>query len=185
MNRMALAVIPGFLIGSLFTVAFAQAFLPHQPSALSESVSSASAQTTPCSLNPDLPQKILQWCPLIERYAAQNGVEASLIAAVMLQESGGQPQVISHSGAVGLLQVMPRDGIAASFMCANGPCFSRRPTTQELLDPETNIAYGTRLLAGLLNKYNDTRSALQAYGPINIGYTYADKVIAIQTRYTH
>jgi len=45
----------------------------------------------------------------------------ALIAAVILQESGGDPSAYSSSGAVGLMQVMPRDGIAAEFMCVNGP----------------------------------------------------------------
>ena len=54
--------------------------------------------------------------------------------------------------AVGLLQVMPRDGIAADFECANGPCFASRPTIAELLDPAYNLEYGTRMLAGLINR---------------------------------
>jgi len=98
----------------------------------------------------------------------------------MLQESGGQSDVISASGAVGLLQVMPSDGIAAGFMCANGPCFASRPTTQELLDPSFNVDYGVRMLANLLQKYGNERDALKAYGPYNVGYYYADKVLSIR-----
>lgn len=97
----------------------------------------------------------------------------------MLQESGGQADVISDSGAVGLMQVMPRDGIAAFFECINGPCFASRPTTQELLDPEYNIDYGVKMLAGLIDRLGSTREALKAYGPMDVGYSYADKVLAI------
>ena len=71
----------------------------------------------------------------------------NLIAAVILQESGGDATAYSSSGAVGLMQVMPRDGIAASFECINGPCFASRPTIEELQDPRFNIEYGTRMLA--------------------------------------
>ena len=46
------------------------------------------------------------------------------MAAVMQIESQGNPQAYSPSGAAGLLQVMPRDGLAANFMCADGLCFS-------------------------------------------------------------
>ena len=101
----------------------------------------------------------------------------------MTQESGGQSQVLSHSGAVGLLQVMPRDGISASFQCINGPCFASRPTIQELLDPEFNMEYGTGMLAALVEKHGSEREALFRYGPIDVGYTYADKVLAIRARY--
>ena len=101
----------------------------------------------------------------------------------MLQESGGNPQAYSASGAVGLLQVMPSDGLAASFQCINGPCFSNRPTIKELLDPEYNIFYGTAMLASLNKQYNNIRDALKYYGPAGIGYTYADKVLTLWKSY--
>jgi soluble lytic murein transglycosylase-like protein len=84
---------------------------------------------------------------------------------------------------VGLMQVMPRDGIAASFQCANGPCFTSRPSMEELFDPEFNIQYGVRMLSGLQKKFGSLRDALMAYGPANVGYYYADIVLAIYQRY--
>jgi hypothetical protein len=81
------------------------------------------------------------------------------------------------------MQVMPRDGIASSFMCKNGPCFTDRPTTAELQDPEFNISFGTRMLAKLLQRSGSMREALKNYGPMNVGYTYADKVLAIYERH--
>ncbi len=142
-----------------------------------------SARDSDCSLGGSYPENIRQWCGLIEKHAADNGLDPRLIAAVMLQESGGNAQAYSSSGAVGLLQVMPRDGIAASFMCANGPCFASRPSMDELYDPDFNIQYGSRMLAGLVNKNGSVRDALMAYGPMNVGYYYADKVLAIYERY--
>jgi soluble lytic murein transglycosylase-like protein len=68
-------------------------------------------------------------------------------------------------------------------MCVNGPCFSSRPSTAQLLDPEFNISYGTRMLAQLINKQGDIREALRAYGPMNVGYYYADKVISLYQQY--
>jgi hypothetical protein len=35
------------------------------------------------------------------------------------------------------------------------------------------------MLAGLLHKYGDMREALKFYGPMNVGYYYADKVLGI------
>ncbi|MEJ2599676.1 MAG: transglycosylase SLT domain-containing protein, partial [Anaerolineales bacterium] len=86
-----------------------------------------------CQVSGRFPGSILQWCSLITTYATKHGLDPDLVAALIWQESGGKPQAISRSGAVGLMQVMPRDGRAASFMCANGPCFSSRPTTNQLL----------------------------------------------------
>ncbi len=87
--------------------------------------------------------------------------------------------MISSMGAVGLMQVMPKDGIAASLVCINGPCFAGRPSTQELLDPEFNLDYGSGMLSRLINDRGSIRDALKAYGPRDVGYTYADKVLAI------
>lgn len=125
------------------------------------------------------PKAIQPWCSLIEISAQNYGVDPLLIASVMLQESGGQPEVISSSGAVGLMQIMPRDGISAGFQCTNGPCFASRPSIEELKDPAFNIDYGVRMLAGLIKAHGNVREALKFYGPYNVGYYYADKVTNI------
>jgi len=136
-----------------------------------------------CQVSDAFPASILQWCGLITDYGHRRNLPPDLIAAVMLQESGGDAQAYSHSGAVGLLQVMPHDGLAANFMCQNGPCFSKRPSMKELYDPQFNIEYGTGMLANLTSKYGNYRDALKAYGPGDMGYVYADKVLAIYERY--
>ena len=101
----------------------------------------------------------------------------------MLEESGGDPLAYSASGAVGLLQVMPRDGLAEAFQCINGPCFAARPSISELQDPAYNLDFGTRLLKGLLAGAGDLREALRAYGPVGVEYAYADDVLAILEGY--
>lgn len=143
----------------------------------------AQPQSGNCSLGSRFPDKIRQWCDLIEQYAGAQGLEANLVAAIMLQESGGNPEAYSKSGAVGLLQVMPRDGLAEDFQCPNGPCFASRPTISELKDPGFNLEYGTKMLAGLQKRLGNLRDALKSYGPANAGYTYADKVLAIYDNY--
>ncbi len=137
------------------------------------------ATDSKCKLSSDFPESIDQWCSQITYYSEQKNLDPDLIAAVMLQESGGNPTAYSTSGAVGLMQVMPRDGIASSFQCVNGPCFANRPSSQELQNPEFNVEYGTGMLAGLVSKHGDVREALRAYGPMDVGYYYADKVLAI------
>jgi soluble lytic murein transglycosylase-like protein len=178
-------LVPGILLGCLILILLARLLLATEPASAAtpqpepQSTNESAKGTSGCSL-PNIPESIQPWCNLIEASAQKYAVPAELIASVMLQESGGQAQVISASGAVGLLQVMPRDGIASGFMCANGPCFASRPSTQDLLDPAFNVDYGTRMLANLIGKYGSEREALKAYGPYDVGYYYADKVLAIK-----
>lgn len=146
-------------------------------------VNAPPSQVDGCAVSDRFPPAVLQWCELITAYASKHGLPPDLIAALIWQESGGQPEVISHSGAVGLMQVMPNDGPAASFMCINGPCFANRPSSAELKDPEFNIAYGARLLAGLYARSGDLREALKSYGPMSVGYSYADRVLALYQQY--
>lgn len=120
---------------------------------------------------------VCAYTDLIVDAAGNYNIDPSLIAAVIYEESRGDSQAISSSGAVGLMQIMPSDGIAASFQCPNGPCFANRPKTNELLDPVYNINYGSNYLKGLISKYGSVREALLHYGPINVGYSYADLVL--------
>ncbi len=176
-------LVPGILLGCLILILLARLLLSTEPASAAtpepDMQAVTASDTTACTLS-NLPESIQPWCELIQSAAQKYSVPAELIASVMLQESGGQPQVISSSGAVGLLQVMPNDGIASSFMCANGPCFASRPSTQELLDPAFNVDYGAKMLANLLTKFGSEREALKAYGPYDVGYYYADKVLAIK-----
>lgn len=101
----------------------------------------------------------------------------------MLQESGGDALAYSTSGAVGLMQIMPRDGIAEKFACINGPCFANRPTMDELYNPDFNVEFGARYLSSLYNHHGNWRDALKNYGPMNIGYYYSDLVLKIYEQY--
>ena len=136
-----------------------------------------------CLVSGNFPERIRQWCKLISEYSKKNQLDPDLIAALIWQESGGNPTAYSRSGAVGLMQVMPKDGIAATFQCKNGPCFANRPSIKELQDPNFNIKYGTGMLAGLVNRHGSVREALKYYGPMNVGYYYADKVLGIFKNY--
>ena len=138
---------------------------------------------TGCSISSNYPQSILQWCSPIIEEANKFNMDPNFIAAVMLQESGGDPNAYSLSGAVGLMQIMPKDGIAEKFMCINGPCFANRPSTQELFNPEFNIEYGVSMLSNLYGKFGSWRDALKAYGPMDVGYYYADLVIDVYENY--
>ena len=49
----------------------------------------------------------------------------------------------------------------------------------QLYDPQFNIDYGAHMLIGLYKKYGNLRDTLKAYGPMDRGYEYADRVLAI------
>ena len=202
MNDVQKAIFPAILFGALVVIALTRMLADPQTavmaSALQEEAPPAAdtavqplegeteqepAESSGCQLAGSYPEKIQRWCDWIQQSANEHGLDPNLIAAVMLQESGGNPDAYSHSGAVGLMQVMPRDGLAASFQCINGPCFASRPSMDELFEPQFNIAYGVRMLAGLINRKGDVREGLRSYGPMDTGYSYADKVLAIYQRY--
>ncbi len=197
-----IVVLPAILFGCLIVIwvgTVAAAIMPDQDTlaptltasaqtgfnakTVQQDATNQSLESASCSLSKQYPNEILQWCRLIEEAAQETNLPAALIASVMLQESGGDPSAYSSSGAVGLMQVMPRDGLAADFMCINGPCFADRPTIEELQNPQFNIAYGSRLMADLLATHGSFREALFRYGPSNMGYRYADLVLSIWENY--
>jgi soluble lytic murein transglycosylase-like protein len=143
----------------------------------------AGASAGDCSLSKKFPNSVRQWCGLITKYASLHQLPADLIGALIWQESGGNPGAYSNSGAVGLMQVMSRDGVAAAFQCAGGPCFSNRPSIVDLQDPEFNVQYGVKMLAELIGKTGSYREALRSYGPMDVGYYYADTVLSIMEQY--
>lgn len=88
--------------------------------------------------------------PIIEKYAAKNNLDSAFVKALIKQESGFQPTVKSHCGAMGLMQLMP--STAASMGVDNA------------FDPEQNIEGGTKYLKGLMDRYQGNKElALAAY----------------------
>ncbi len=191
MNSVQKLIFPAILLASLVIVLLTRAISAPEAVVQASSEEPPAVEPVPeqpegaadCSLGARFPEEVRRWCDLIEAASAENGLPADLIAALILQESGGKADAYSRSGAVGLMQVMPRDGIAEKFICVNGPCFTSRPSMEELYDPQFNISYGARMLAGLNGKFGDIREALRAYGPMDMGYRYADLVLSIYENY--
>ncbi len=69
---------------------------------------------------------------LIRHHAQANGLDPHLVKAVMIAESNGNPQAVSHKGARGLMQIMPETG---QFLELQNP-----------FDPEENIQAGAKYL---------------------------------------
>ena len=86
----------------------------------------------------------------IDLYSAQFGLDPKLVRAVMKQESGFQPFALSTSGAMGLMQLMPRtaEGLGVT----------------DAYNIEQNIKGGTQYLYYQLKAFDgDLKLALAAY----------------------
>ncbi len=78
---------------------------------------------------------ITKWADLITQYATDNGLDPNLVAAVVEEESKGNPNLVSSAGAVGLLQIMPYEA-----------GFTWRPRATILRKPAANLEWGSHTL---------------------------------------
>lgn len=103
---------------------------------------------------------------LIRREAQKHGLDPLLVAALIRQESEFDPEAVSPSGAIGLMQVMPATGREL------GRRLRMRPVTRRALhNPAVNVTVGTYFLARLLeSRQGRVEEALAAYnaGPTRI-----------------
>ncbi len=97
---------------------------------------------------PWLPGTIAPWKDLLVEAGRKHNVDPDLLAIIVLVESGGNPNAVSRSGAVGLMQLMPSTaaGVAAQLGTAG---FSR----EMLYDPAVNIDFGASYLAQQLRAF--------------------------------
>lgn len=101
----------------------------------------------------------------IEKYARENSLDKSLVAALIYQESRYKTDAVSSSGARGLMQLMPE---TAGWVAAR---IDLDYSQKELSEPEYNIRLGTHYLGYLMEKYDGAPElALAAYnaGPGNV-----------------
>ena len=86
------------------------------------------------------------------RYA----LDPALIHSVIRHESNYDPDAVSHKGAIGLMQLMPRTADALGVVCP--------------FDPRENVMAGTRYLRELYDRMGSWSLALAAYnaGPTRV-----------------
>ncbi|MDE0397036.1 MAG: transglycosylase SLT domain-containing protein [Candidatus Poribacteria bacterium] len=91
-----------------------------------------------------LTPKILKYKGLIEKYAIKENVDARLICALIVQESGFNEKARSAVGAQGLTQLMPAT--------------AKELGVQDPLDAEQNIAGAARYLRTLYRAFPESQS---------------------------
>lgn len=113
----------------------------------------------PCPSGPHKPPGFQRYGSIVTDAARRHEVDPQLVNAVINQESGFQPNAVSKTGAIGLMQLMPD---TAKSLGVKDP-----------FNPEQNVEGGTTLLRGLLDRYHGQLDlALAAY---NAGPGAVDK----------
>ncbi|NVO05978.1 MAG: lytic transglycosylase domain-containing protein [Rhodoferax sp.] len=99
------------------------------------------------------------WYQHIQQAARAYGVDAHLLQAVVQVESNFDPSVVSRSGAIGLMQIMP--ATAAGFIGLQG---TRASLARQLQDPAINVHAGALYLRSLMDSFSSRLDlALAAY----------------------
>lgn len=86
---------------------------------------------------------------LVAEFSEKYQIEQPLIFAVIETESAFQPKAVSHAGAYGLMQVVPKSGGREAYRYVYGE--DRIPQVSDLLNPRFNIQLGTAYLRWLTN----------------------------------
>jgi hypothetical protein len=95
-----------------------------------------------------LPEGGRKWASAIRLAATDAGIDPRLLAAVVWQESGFDPDAVSRSGALGLAQLMPATADGLGVDPAN---------------PIENLEGGARYLAWTIREFGTIELGLAAY----------------------
>lgn len=115
------------------------------PSAASTTIGSVTEQLAQAVFASRLPFGDIIW-----REAKKNALAPELVAAVVRQESQFKPAARSYRGALGLMQLLPATG--------------RWMGATNLLNPQENIAAGTKYLRYLYDEFgNNEQKVIAAY----------------------
>jgi len=104
-----------------------------------------------------------QYEALVATHAQANGVPEALVHRVIVRESRYQPHLIGRGGTIGLMQI--------KLATARGLGYTG--TADGLRDPNTNLTYAVKYLAGAYRAANGDHNRAVAY--YASGYYYAAK----------
>jgi hypothetical protein len=137
---------------------------------------------------------------VISQAAKENNLDSNLIKAVIIQESGGEPEKLGASGEVGLMQLMPETARTLGLNVPEYPdttiTVTIRGETKELkvdecnsvtkrcdrekderFNPVKNIMTGSKYLGDAYKEFGNVQMALAAYngGPSRIRTNCVEK----------
>jgi soluble lytic murein transglycosylase-like protein len=115
-----------------------------------------------CLPQPAMAQRA-QYDALIASHAQANGVPESLVHRVIVRESRYQAHLIGRGGAIGLMQI--------KLATARGLGYTG--TAEGLRDPNTNLTYAVKYLAGAYRAAHGDHNRTVGY--YASGYYYAAK----------
>jgi soluble lytic murein transglycosylase-like protein len=152
----AVIVMPGFARADIFAFTDSNG-VTHFSNVPSDSRFKLLIAASPDPAASVVPGKKVDWLARSAKYdqaiagAAQaNTIQAALVRAVIVVESGFNPRAVSKRGAVGLMQLLPAT--------------ARRYGVKDIYDPEQNIRAGTHYLSDLLTRFDSNLElALAAY----------------------
>jgi soluble lytic murein transglycosylase-like protein len=108
------------------------------------------AAAAPKEKNVDWLARSAQYDGMITGAARAATIQAALVRAVIVVESGFNPRAVSKKGAVGLMQL--------------APATAKRYGVKNIFDPEQNVRAGAHYLSDLLSRYHSNLElALAAY----------------------
>lgn len=113
------------------------------------------------SQTPNRPAKLtpVDLREMLARAGTEHNLDVDLLASVVKAESDGNTRAVSHAGAQGLMQLMPKTAAGLGV--------------QDSFQPDQNVRGGSTYLDALLTKYHDNLAmALAAY---NAGPEAVDK----------
>lgn len=103
----------------------------------------------------------------VYRHGWRWSVDPLMVLGLMRQESVYKQWALSHVGAIGLMQIMPKTGSRVAALMGDG-----HYSPSELEDPSLNIRYGIYYLSRLLDRFGGAfPMAVGSYngGPHNMG----------------
>jgi soluble lytic murein transglycosylase-like protein len=90
---------------------------------------------------------------LVAKHAAANAVPEALVHRVIVRESRYRPGLVGRGGTIGLMQIK----------LATARSLGYTGTAEGLRDPETNLTYAVKYLAGAYRAANGNHSRAVAY----------------------
>ncbi len=104
-----------------------------------------------------------QYVEMVARHAQANGVPAELVHRVIVRESRYNPSLVGRGGTIGLMQIK----------LATARSLGYTGTAEGLRDPDTNLTYAVKYLAGAYRAAGGNHNRAVAY--YAGGYYYAAK----------